>query len=458
MFNVIYLFSAILVFILVPDKYSTFNESYNLFLSLIYIFLFFLFLFQQRLTDRNWLRFDVVFLIGYTIVHFQIPFLASIGIEPSRPNFVWINKDVVNYATWMSTVAISLWMLGYSCIVNKNARYHEPQNFIVNYNLLDLLLLVSFSGFILTVGNNFLRGAYNVDSWGTAATYFLLILEILLYLKILYFFKELQKELSFKKILKKFLSNKLFIFILFTYILLFFLSGSRGEILRIFLLIGFAYSLYIKKISFKFVIVAIILGSFVFTLMGLGRGREVADLSNKNLITRGYENLKESDKTGNFTEELATSVRIQYRAIDTVPQNHPYLYGLTYIGTISGAVPFASGFVIKNLNIPTCYTGSASFFTCIGQGTNITYGEGSEILSDIYINFSLFGVFLTMFLFGAFTSKAKNEVLKGSFNYILVYSIMLITALAMNRGTILYAFKDIIYILFMHWLLSKKPK
>src|SRR5690606_22847238 len=103
-------------------------------------------------------------------------------------------------------------------------------------------LLISFFGFILTVGKNFLLGAYNVDGWGVTATYFLLILEVLLYLRILYFFKEIKKELSIRLIIKNFLSNKIFILILFSYILLFFLSGSRGEILRIFLLIGFAYS------------------------------------------------------------------------------------------------------------------------------------------------------------------------------------------------------------------------
>jgi len=459
MFKIFYFFTALIVFLFKPEKYSIFSYDYNFFISLIYFSLISVFLLEQRLRDKNWLRFDLIFLIGYSIVHFQIPFLASIGIEPSRPYFVWLNKDVVNYATWMSTVAISLWILGYSLLSGKKAIYsNQSESFIINYRLLDNLLLVFFVGFLITVGRSFLTGAYNVESWGVGATYFLLLLEILIYLRILYFFRDLPKESSYNYIFKKILLNRIFFIILIAYTLLFFLSGSRGELIRILLIIAFAYSIYIKSISFKFILVSILIGSFILTLMGLGRSRDTVDFGNQSLLERGYTNYKDTDKQSNFTEELATSIRIQYRAIDIVPYSYPYMYGYTYIGTLSGVIPFASSFIINFLNIPDCYKGSASFFTCVGQGNNITYGEGSEILADLYINFGLYGTFFIMFWFGCLVSKINNNIKKKKFTYILIYSILLITALAMSRGTVLYAYKDIVYILFFHFLFSGKFK
>ncbi len=458
MYKVIYFFTALIIFVLQPEKYSFFNHEYNFFLSLVYLFLVTVFLFQQRMRDKNWLRFDVVFLLGYTIVHFQIPFLASIGIEPSRPSFVWINKEVVNYATWMSTVTISLWMLGYSLFSSRTKVQKQAQKFKVNYTLFDPLLIIVFTGFLVTVGKNFLSGAYDVNSWGDGATYFLLILEVLLYLRVIYFFKEINSNSSIRNIINTFLSHKLFVAVITTYTLLFFLTGSRGEILRILLVTAFAYSIYIKSLSFRFIIISVLIGSFIFTIMGLGRGRVATDLGHQSILQRGYTALQETDKRDNFTEELASSVRIQYRAIDTVPESHPYLYGLTYVGTIVGAIPFASGFVISALDIPYCYKGSASFFTCLGQGNNITYGEGSEILADIYINFSIYGVFIIMLAFGAFIGKATIGVKQKNFNYILIYAMLLIAALSINRGTILYAYKDIIYILVFHYILSGQLK
>lgn len=62
---------------------------------------------------KSWVRYDLFFLLGFLILHFQIPFLAAIGIEPQRPNFIWINKMVVNYATWLSAISMLMWQLGF---------------------------------------------------------------------------------------------------------------------------------------------------------------------------------------------------------------------------------------------------------------------------------------------------------------------------------------------------------
>lgn len=458
-----YIVTLLILILLKPEKFEDFSGFLIIIYSSVYLILIVFFLGNQRRYEKNWLRFDVLFLIGYTIVHLQIPFLASIGFEPSRPYFVWINKEVVNYSTWLSVLAINLWMLGYSFYNVKLKRISTSeipieQDFPKSFLTLDLVLLCAFLGFMFSAGSVVLKGVYNVNSWGASAVYFLMIFQILLYLRTVYFFNSISSRASIRQILKSFTSNKIFFIVYSSYFLVFFLTGSRGEILGLFLVTALCYSIYIKRISLKIIVLFIFIGSFVFTLMGLGRLQEAGGVDNRGILERGYESLitSESDGKGKFTEELATSVRIQYRAIDTVPYNYPYLYGTTYIASLFGVVPFASGLVVEAFDIPPQYLGSANFFTYVGQGVNPSYGEGSEILADLYINFGVYGVFIIMYFFGMFSGKCNLEMRKKRIVFVLLYAVLIVYALGINRGTIFYLYKDFFYILLFHYFFKKR--
>lgn len=453
-----YFFITLITLVLKPEKYSIFDHQYNFALGLIYFVLIIAFFTQQRIKNKNWLRFDVLFLIGYTIVHFQIPFLASVGIEPSKPAHIWLNKEVVNYATWLSLLAISLWMFAYSLIKQPIAQKIPAITYGVNTFILDSLLILLFLGFIVSVGKNFLDGAYDVNSWGEAATYFLMVLKSLVYLRIIYFFMSYEGKKSYIGILKHAFRNKIFVSVLATYFLLFFATGSRGEILKVMLVAAFAYSVYIRPVSFKFILISILIGAFIFTIMGMGRGRLASELADQGLLQRGYANFVEMEEKKLPTEELASSVRLLYRTIDMIPNQHDYLYGIPYFITVAGVMPFSSRLIITTFDIPYQYQVTSRLFTYLGQGNNRTYGEGSEILADMYANFGLFGVLFLMFLFGLFSSMAAKKSKEGSFNYMLVYVVLVITALSMNRGTIFYAYKEIFYMLVLHAMFSRKIK
>lgn len=440
---------------LAPDKYSVFSKSYNFNLGLIYFLLIAVFFSYQRRKDKNWLRFDVIFIIGYTIIHFQIPFLSSLGVEPSRPAFIWLNKDVVNYATWLSLLGIILWMFTYTMVKQPKGRVPFYFNNKVKVELVDKLLVFLFIGFLFNAGSNFFGGAYDVNSWGGAANYFLMLFKTVLYLRIIYFFQTLDRNTPYKVILKSALLNKLFIVILVTYSLLFFATGSRGEILRVMLVVAFSYSIFLKPLSFRFILVGILIGSFVFTIMGMGRGRVAAELGDQGLLQRGYANFIEMEEKKLPTEELASSVRILYRAIDDIPTTHDYLYGVPYAITLISPIPFLSSLLIKAFDVPDQYRATSLLFTYLGQGNHITYGEGSEILADMYANFGFLGIVMLMPLFGFLSAKVNQKSKLGSFNYTLIYVILLITALSMNRGTIFYAYKEIFYILFFHYLFTR---
>ncbi|GGW22058.1 O-antigen polymerase [Arenibacter certesii] len=460
--SIIYLLVLITLILLTPYRLETFNAAYNFNISVVYLVTLLYFFYQQSRYNKNWLRFDVIFLIGYTIVHFQIPFLASIGIEPERPSFIWINKDVVNFATWMSAVTIVLWMWGFSLYGYRKRtkqRAFNSQNSIINYCKYDIILFLSFIVFLSLVGTSIFQGVYDGGgSWGNGANHAFLLLRVLLYLRIIYFFRSFKRNTSLKRIVKKLLIYKLFLITLSIYTLLFLLSGDRGPVLYVSLVAGGAYALYIRPVPLRKLILIVFLGAFLFTVIRLGRGRDSTEFNESNIFERGYANYTESEQGVNVTDELASSVRIQYRALDVIPNKHPYLYGITFFTVGIGTAPFLGSTIMEVFDIPKQYAGSAMFFTVLGQGPNPSYGEGSEILADIYINFGLYGTFIIMFIFGIYTNIVNQRAQNFDFTYVLIFLILLTSAITMNRAMLLSPLKDIVYVLFFNWIFTRVIK
>lgn len=446
----------------IPDRVSSFSNTLNLFYSLVFIFNILFFFNKIRKVDRNWMRLDVLFLIGYIIVHFQIPFLAALNIEPDQPSFIWINKQVVNYATWMSAFAGILWMLGYSHTFHDQIQNKKPlfrSSIKLNLFKYDMILLSIFLLFLGLVGNSLFRGVYDGGgSWGTGANHIFVILRVMLYLRIIYFFSIFQPNSSIKQIFFKIFSYKVFSGVLIMYTLLFLLSGDRGPVLQVGLLSAGAYTIYIRPIGFKRLMLLMFLGAFIFTLLRYGRGRDHTEFENGNIIERGYSSYSASEQGFNVTDELASSVRIQYRALDVVPDRHPYLNGLTFLTMSIGTIPFAGSTVIELFDIPNQYKSSPMFFTFLGQGSFHSYGEGSEILADIYVNFGIYGVFVLMLFFGLFSGNITQKASSLHLNYVIILLFILTYALYMNRGMLLTPLKDVVYALVINYIVFKLKK
>lgn len=455
-----FFYSIVLLLLLFfkPERVEEFSSGFNFILSIVYFLLVVFFLARKRKESENWLRFDVVFLIGFSIVHFEIPFLASIGIDAILSDFVWPNQRVVNFATWMSVFSITLWMLGSSFLRNKAESYKQDSaviNVNINFYLYDFILFIAFILFLLTVGPSLYRGEYSGSQvWGVGASYAYFITRVMINLRIIYFIIDLKGKAGFKVIVRELFKNKLFFTIVITYISIFLLLGQRGNILQVALVAAGAFTLFIKPISLLRLTFFLFVGAFLFTLISLGRGADSSSFEDNNIFSRGYSSYQEKEFKS-VTSELAGSVKIQYRALDNVPEKHPYLYGLTYFSNLVVVVPFIGTQVLNVLNVSEMYRGTTNFFTIMHRGFNPDSGDGSEILSDIYVNFGLYGVFVIMFLFGMLSSKLHFKAMSKDLLYVLIYLVMLYMALTINRGMLLSPVKEIAYILFIHIIFYK---
>ncbi|WP_029292464.1 O-antigen polymerase [Chryseobacterium hispalense] len=444
--------SSLILGLFIPKIKSPINTTENFFFSIVSFISIVVYLFTFRKLYRTWVRFETLFLIGFIIVHFQIPFFYSLNIQPSNPYYVWLNKNVVNFATWLSAFSIHLWMIGSVIATIKSA--NSKREFISSksqYNVkkLDYILLFSFLGFFGLAGGALLKGSHDgMGSWGEGASYFMILLRVSLYFRIFIFFKSLRK-ITLSNIIR---GNIIFLCILLLYILTFLLVGDRGPFMQIVIVIALCFGVFVKRISLGSLFLLIITGALLLSIIGLGRSSEDANIFEVGLSK--YQSSK-----SNPTEELATSVRIMYRALSNFPNNYSYLYGLQFVIGILGIIPFASSFFISTFNIPAEFTASSRLFTFIGQGRNSTYGEGTEIISDIYINFGILGVFFFMFLYGYLTSKISfNALKKHSDKFFLILIVLSSTAIYINRAQFLSPVKDIVYILLIFQIIKLKTR
>ncbi|WP_367210746.1 O-antigen polymerase [Sphingobacterium sp. R2] len=442
--------SLIIGFFLMPESRGQINNGLLLTLSIIVSTNVVLFLIVMKSCFGTVLNFQTFFLIGFLIVHFQIPFYNAIGIPPQNPRFIWANPNVVNFGTWMSYMGGLIWIVGnYVGIIFKgqSKNVYARNNKSANLAILDGLIIILFVSFIVLVGSAFLSGAYDGGkNWGAGASYVNVLLRVAICLRIFYFFYNYRFNRS-KISLKTYASkNKLFLIVLFFYLIIFMNAGDRGPLIESGVLILSCYSFFIRSVKIWQLVLLIFIGSSFLTILKLGRGKDSSKQG--SILERGFEALFENDS--NTTEELASSVRIVYKAVDQVPVQHDYLYGLTMFMDIATAVPFAGGFVIQTFSIPEIYRSSTYFFTITGQGTFYTYGEGSEILGDIYINFGLIGVFLLMFLFGIYVSRISLKAfIDGNFKNLLIIFMMISTAIYMNRSVLFFPLQLIVYTLIL---------
>jgi len=459
----IILFSIAICVILQPFKFESFDSSKVLYLSVIASFNVVYFWATTIKITKSWVNYNTLFLLGFLIVHFQIPFFASLGVEPYRPGFIWINKQVVNYAVWLSCLAILLWMLGYLFYLFKNwsklnkLKQQNIPNYKINTKIVDYLLFILFIAFVGLVGEEFLAGSYDGgDNWGVGANYVFLILRVLLYLRIIYFFINTRNQkITLNNFILKLFQNKILFTVLLFYFLIFLFSGDRGPVLDILIITAVCYSLYQKKISLSYFLIAVFVGGLMLTIIGLGRN---SDSSEKTAIfEEGFKNLSESELGFNPTYELASTNRILFRAIDVVPNSHPYLYGSTFASEIVGVVPFGGSTYMEITNLPDMYKSSSTFFTVLGQGKYYSYGEGSEILGDIWINFGFYGVLILMFLMGIFISYINiNALFTYKHFFVIVYILLTVGALYINRSHFLDPLKIIFYAFILDKFLAKK--
>ena len=454
----IYIAMLITLFIFMPTlKGKEDITILSIYLSFFLVATFIHFISQN---DKNWFRLDVLFLLGFGIVHFQwASMLAFSKMDLGKIHYIkfgFVNLDYMNYGTWLSTVGIVSWFLGYSFlpVKNKNTVLYE-----IRYSKLLWVSAVIFAFFILMAGNNFLSGGIYKGQGGSSAgagisVYFQLIfsISILVLTTVAILNSKTKENLKIFAWLVKL--DKKYLLLAGIYVLLFLSIGDRGAGMQVTFTFLVIFSNFVKPIKFKQFSIIIVVGAIILTLIGLGRSVD----SGKNILIAGA-NKAEFTSSYDVTISLANSARTLYSSLADVPRHHDYFLGKLWIGNFLGVIPLAQKIYLKMSGAKDYELNSAGYITYLRFGSFPTSGEGTSLIADIYLNFGLTGIIIFMFLLGRFMKRLQNELnIQENFYWIITAGIFASVSFYMGRASLFGGLRPILWGIFLSYILINRKK
>ncbi|CAM4054951.1 O-antigen polysaccharide polymerase Wzy [Gillisia hiemivivida] len=458
-YQVIFIVILIFLFFSAPDYKGPLDNNHLARISLLFGFSVVLYFFANRKKIQNWFRVEIIFLLGFIIVHFQWPVMyvfSNISTDIANYN-IWVDEQYVNFGTWLSAVGGMAFLLGLSFI--KRKKIEKPFGYHFKYSKLLYFTVFLFILFLLTAGREFLSGGIykgtDERNYGSGIAAYLQLLFsiciIVLTFFVIFEFKDRYKGNLLQWVLGL---DKVYLVLSLVYILVFLAIGDRGGPLALIITFSILIGYFVRPIKLKEFVITCILGSFLMTIIGIGR----AINSNTNVVIAGYNNLEISSGY-DITLNLANSVRVVYKSVSEIPKNHDFFYGKLWLGGFLSPIPFAQSIYLDLTQDNPYELSSAEYITYLQYGKNPTSGEGTSVIADIYLNFGVGGVFFFMFLFGILTKKADNSLkYPDNINWILMAVIIASFSFYLGRGSIVMMLRPLIWSLAITLLFVKKKR
>ena len=406
------LFEVMLLFLLAPTGHSAWFSWLCMIQfiasSMIYIVV------QKK---KNFFDFDMIFLLTFFFIMFFYPvFMYGTDLETLFFAFQYdYNHGVISRATGLSLLGAQAYMLGGVMVNGEKIRtiYTKPQSVIPN-GILTIEVLVCFALFFVAVGPELFTHKYDGtiggESASTAVTYILVLLTAL-------FISAMAIEINNWSISKKYTKNKILFFVMLTFMGVFLIIGSRTTPLQFGLLVLGIFSLKVKPIKFKWMLVLVAAGIVVMGFFGLMRAED----------TQSMDNLQEAAGPIVYLQDLVLNNRNTFMAIDMVDRNG-IDFGVGMLTSILGVIPFANSIVLNTTQLNELDMSSGLRITAesLGMTSDFYVGFGTNIVASTYMSFGTIGVIVFLFALGYMVKYAmmKAEYQKNIY-YLLFYAVMI---------------------------------
>lgn len=397
----------------------------------------------------------IVFLLGYFIVFFQKYYDLYLGLTSTDDSVFW-NKELIIYSLLLSSLGLAALMIGYyGSACNKQKQKKSTPRIIPAEKLRYLMILATFLVIVFNA-KGFINGNYSQEELEKNAggmSNYSSILYVVVYFALVSLtvyncrllkkqrLKDFANEFGFKNII-----------CVLIYMLLLIVGGSRSNVIII--MTSLVFSLfYIRnvKIKFLYIIIGVAIFSYALSFIGITRNLRGKSLAEKAQAVESVNLERKSISPP--TLELAGSLETFNASLDYVPNKHDFLYGSFHVRNIVSTIPFSSRVSSHFFDNRKRYQSSDFFVTYIIQGEYYTYGNGTSINADLYLNYGALGIIVGLFILGMIFRKTENHVLledTPSLNYIILFLFMMGYALPYSRNGFL---APINYIMFTYILL-----
>ena len=434
--NILFFITSITLVFVAPEQYS---YEFCVLTALLFVAQNLIYFIFRR--DKNIVCFESLFAIAFGLTNFIYPIFY---FPTSNRDFsvfnMGFNENIISYATAVAFLGYSAYllflsfseiksMIKLSTLKEKETNIPKEQ---INYNRLIIqifiLLIVSFAGYMLSGGYRALASEYSgggeVLDKGISSYFYVVAFICAVLISFLIFNKSLSVRV------------KWFYFALLCGIILLFLTtGSRTLPLSLALCLIVSFNNNIKRISLLQFSFLLCLGTVMMTLIVLTRSETSSKIDSLQEV--------EIESAWDLASDLVINNRNLYTLIDHA-ETSGYSYGFTMLGGLLAPIPFAASTFVSQADVPVEFISSAGYSTYLDLGTGSAWGLGTNLVSDAYLAFGIFGVIFFFGILGYFVGKSKY-LMDHSIYWNVCYYVFVSYAVFLVRGGFFDCFRYLVW-------------
>ncbi|WP_081528987.1 O-antigen polysaccharide polymerase Wzy [Mycolicibacterium vaccae] len=140
-------------------------------------------------------------------------------------------------------------------------------------------------------------------------------------------------------------------------------------------------------------------------------------------------------------------------ALANVPEYFDYGYGLYKLVGLAGVIPFIRGAVIPP-EMP--FTQSSDVLVMILLGPSATWGVGTNVIADIYMDFGLFGVPILLFLVGLGVAYTRVSLINHPDSpwRAVFYLVTLALVAELPRYSLTFPVRPLVWVFLLFWAVA----
>ena len=404
---------------------------------------------------RFWLRPSIICLFSLVIVAFQLSIDHVLGNTSIDATLFPGASAYADFCFFSAGIFIFSYLLGLE--YKNNILFKQRETCIKKKQAIAwlVLMIVTFVSFVSTIDVYFFlsgaayQGSGDADYVYTISNTLEGLYQAFFYITLGSYSKLIgtgtnESSKSFWRFLKGF--PIVFWICVILYLILRLFSGDRGPVIYNSLAIIYAYILCSKyKFKLYFVIASFIIGAMFVSFLGTFRSRD-SDLS---IAMKVYETinrqneLSASDNKSIFgpTVELAESEDTHFMAVRDIAKNRTtYSLGRYTLLSLTGAIPGLKRKYLYDLGLTPGEIDSSIYFSISSQGNNYSFGEGSSMFGEAYLEFGLLGMILFGLLLGFIYKQVDISLMQNrSFSVISLAIIFKLSAQAIYMGRTSFA-------------------
>lgn len=441
---------SLVLFFISPVTYDALFCSLCAIIALVVIFI----IVKNDIKYVDLVNFNLIFTFSFFVCSFVFAVFLIEGksIIGELLKYEIETLNTVNKCSAICSLAISCYGFGYLIIRNKkiqNIQMSLPKAAIVYRNSRLITLLLS----VYVVADMVLFFQNNQDSINKSVSYLEMIFYIMiptLFITAALYYNNYSPHQRIRKIIT---DNKVVCACIALIIIIDIITGDRGPVFQLFIMLFCVYEYFVKKIRLKYLVLTGVVGVLLMFSLRVTRNLGDASLRTGDLSSFIEKTSSEIIDTASPWDLLSDLIGVSFELNEgmyIVEKKGHFNTGPNVVRYVTSPLPFVSTFVITNFYHLEVEDISPDYY--IGSYTSTN--SGNHIVIDAYMPFGWIGVMIAFIILGIFVGIITNGFSNNLFcTFFYVYLMGL--AIYYPRSHMVGTFKFILVAYFLYYALSR---